>query len=190
MILELDISMLERLEQLSLGQLVFLSLVLSDNQIKHQAASQILSLIKEDEIQELIDNDFISIDVSTANTTYNPTDSLLDLLKEERSMFDEFYEEFPTMVFRPDGTKGYLRANINKCRRRYNQIVGKSKAMHQHLMDCLRFETKEKTFTGKLGYMKTMWKWLVNNEWEAIEEQMMNESQSKDNYESYGTKIL
>lgn len=37
-------------------------------------------------------------------------------------MFNEFYEVFPVYVTRPDGTKGFLRANINKCRKEYNRI--------------------------------------------------------------------
>ena len=41
--------------------------------------------------------------------------------------------------------------------------------------------------TGKIGYMKTMWKWLVQREWEAIEDQMNEESYSTN---SYGTNII
>ena len=29
--------------------------------------------------------------------------------------------------------------------------------------------------TGKLGYFKTMWKWLTQQEWEVIEEQLQYE---------------
>ena len=75
-------------------------------------------------------------------------------------MFDMFYDQFPVYVMRPDGTKGFLRANVNKCRKEYNRIVGKSKAMHEHIMDCLKYEIDERMRTGKIGYMKTMWKWL------------------------------
>ena len=87
-------------------------------------------------------------------------------------MFDEFYDQFPVYVIRPDGTKGFLRANVNKCRKEYNRIVGKSKAMHEHIINCLRFEIDNKMLTGKIGYMKTMWKWLTQHEWETCEEQM------------------
>ena len=88
---------------------------------------------------------------------------------------------------RPDGTKGFLRSNINKCRKEYNRTVGKSKAMHEHIMNCLRKEIDDKMMTGKLGYMKTMWKWITQHEWEAIEEQMYNEPVTSD---AYGTSCI
>ena len=40
--------------------------------------------------------------------------------------------------------------------------------------------------TGKIGYMKTMWKWLTQNEWEVIEEQMSYESEIPVSYGEYG----
>lgn len=103
-------------------------------------------------------------------------------------MFDMFYDQFPVYVMRPDGTKGFLRANVNKCRKEYNRIVGKSKAMHEHIMDCLKYEIDERMRTGKIGYMKTMWKWLTQHEWETIEEQMKVETPNQ-NYYNYGTDI-
>ena len=35
--------------------------------------------------------------------------------------------------------------------------------------------------------MKTMWKWLVNREWEAIQDEM---SYSSNNVQSYGTELI
>ena len=109
------------------------------------------------------------------------------LIKDEVCWFDEFYEVFPVYVMRPDGTKGFLRSNINKCRKEYNRTVGKSKAMHEHIMRCLHKEIEDKMMTGKLGYMKTMWKWITQHEWEAIEEQMYNEPVTSD---AYGTSCI
>lgn len=102
-------------------------------------------------------------------------------------MFDEFYEVFPVYVIRPDGTKGFLRANVNKCRKEYNRIIGKSKAMHEHIMACLRYEIDNKMQTGKIGYMKTMWKWLTQHEWECYEEQMNTETTE---YCGYGENTI
>ena len=36
--------------------------------------------------------------------------------------------------------------------------------------------------TGKLSYMKTMWKWLTQREWEVIEEQMQYNMEGGYNY--------
>ena len=42
--------------------------------------------------------------------------------------------------------------------------------------------------TGKIGYMKTMWKWLTQHEWEVKEEQMSYESETPVSYGEYGTE--
>ena len=102
-------------------------------------------------------------------------------------MFDEFYEVFPVYVTRPDGTKGFLRANVNKCRKEYNKIIGKSKAMHDHIMDCLKFELQDKVTTGKMIYMQTMWKWLVQHGWEYYEDRVKEETIKT---EAYGTTVF
>ena len=188
MILEIDTSVLDRIPNINLNQLIFLTLVLNDNQTINQDIHKLLSLVREEEIQELKSADLISIDVDPkGNQVIHKTQRLIELLKEDKSMFDEFYELYPIYVMRPDGTKGFLRSNINKCRKEYNRIIGRSKAMHEHVMRCLNFELNSKMTTGKIGYMKTMWKWLVQREWEAIEDQMNEESYSTN---SYGTNII
>ena len=60
--------------------------------------------------------------------------------------------------------------------------------MHQHIMNCLSFEIDNKMLTGKIGYMKTMWKWLTQHEWEIYEEQMKVEEPVISN--SYGTELF
>lgn len=188
MILEIDTSILDRIPNLSINQLVFLTLVLNDIKTINQDIQKLLSLVNEEEIQELETQGLISILKDKDNQVISKTDKLDELLKEDKSMFDELYDQFPVYVMRPDGTKGFLRANINKCRKEYNRIIGKSKAMHEHIMNCLRYEIDNKMQTGKIGYMKTMWKWLTQHEWETIEEQMKVETPSTEYY-NYGTDI-
>ena len=188
MILELDTTLLDIFGEISINQLVFLTLVLNDNQSNNQDVHKFLSRISENDIQELINNDLISFTTSGDNKIYSPTEKLLSSVKQDKTWFDEFYEVFPVYVMRPDGTKGFLRSNINKCRKEYNRIVGKSRAMHEHLLQCLQYEIENKMITGKIGYMKTMWKWLTQHEWEVIEEQMSYESETPVNYGEYGTE--
>lgn len=172
MILEIDTSILDRIENLSINQLVFLTLLLNDNQTINQDVQKLLSLVNEEEIIELEKRNLISVSNDTDNQVISKTDTLKDLLKEDKTLFDVFYDQFPVYVIRPDGTKGFLRANINKCRKEYNRIIGKSKAMHEHIIECLNHEINNKMMTGKMGYMKTMWKWLTQHEWENYEEQL------------------
>lgn len=189
MILEIDTSILDRIPNLSINQLVFLTLVLSDIKTINQDIQKLLSLVNEEEIHELELQGLILIRLDDyGNQVISKTEKLNELLKEDKSMFDEFYDLFPVYVTRPDGTKGFLRGNINKCRKEYNRIIGKSKAMHEHIINCLKFEIDNKMQTGKLGYMKTMWKWLTQHEWETIEEQMKLEEPV--NSYSYGTELF
>ena len=189
MILELDTSLFN-IGEISINQLVFLTLCLNDIKQNNQDVHHFISRIDDSEIQSLINQNLITYTTSGNNISYKPTEKLLDLVKPDKSFFDELYEAFPVYVTRPDGTKGFLRANINKCRKEYNHIIGKSKAMHEHIMNCLKFEIDNKMLTGKLGYMKTMWKWLTQREWEVTEEAMQNEQQSLEQSYTYGTNIL
>lgn len=186
MILELDTSLLNKFN-ISINQLVFISLVLNGNQVKYQDIQELLSRVNEEEIQDLIQRNIIVVTTSDDNKIYSPSKDIVDFIKKDRdNMFEEFYEVFPVYVTRPDGTKGFLRSNVNKCRKEYNRIIGKSKAMHEHIMNCLRYEIDDKMQTGKIGYMKTMWKWLTQHEWECYEEQV-NEQQTTD---LYGTTVV
>lgn len=184
MILELDSSLFNKIEDLSINQLVFLTLCLNSNQTNHQDIHQFLSRISETEIQQLIDNGYIAITTLDNNIVYETTNKLKEILGKKEDYFQLFYDTYPIYVVRPDGTKGFLRGNINKCRKEFNRIVGQSKAMAEHLLECLNYDIQEKTMYGKLGYFKTMWKWLVQHEWESIEEQMNYNST-----ETYGTAI-
>lgn len=189
MVLELDISLLDNIKPLTINQLVFLNLVLDENQKNIKYVLLLISLVDEAEIQDLIDRDFIKKETEAGSVIYSPTDGLLKLVKRKVTMFDEFYEAYPQVVIRPDGTKSFLRANKNNCRRRYNSIVGKSTAAHQHLMNCLKFQLEDLTMTGRMGYMKTMWKWLTQCEWEALDEQMKDSVESE-KVNTYGTTLM
>ena len=53
MILEIDTSILDRIPNISINQLVFLTLVLSDIKVINQDIQKLLSLVNEEEIQEI-----------------------------------------------------------------------------------------------------------------------------------------
>jgi hypothetical protein len=82
--------------------------------------------------------------------------------------------------------KAFLQGNSKKCRTLYNKIVKNDTILHNHIIQCLEKEVSDKLMSGKIGYMKTMWKWLTNSEWEIYEEQI-NEP-IKDNL--YGTELI
>lgn len=188
MIIELDTKLLDIQEQLTISQLVFLSMVLDKNQnTKNQDVRRLVSLISDDEISYLVQQNLITSMERGNFIVYEATDKLKGILTTGGDYFDTFYERYPVYVLRPDGSKAYLRANVNKCRHLFNVICGKSSAMAEHLIECLDFEISKKMKEGKISYMKTMWRWLVDHQWEESEEEM-NDTEKPTNI--YGTELI
>jgi len=189
MIIELDTRLLGLPEQLNMNQLVFLSMVLDKNQsTKNQDVRQLVSLISDDEVSYLVQQNLITSMERGEFIVYEPTERLKNFIANKGDYFDKFYEQYPVYVLRPDGSKSYLRANVNKCRHLFNVTCGKSSAMAEHLINCLNFEIHKKMAEGKLSYMKTMWRWLVDHQWEESEEEMNDTVDVKTN--SYGTDLI
>lgn len=188
MIIEVDTKLMELPEQINANQLLFLSMVLNKNQKLNQNVHKIVSLISDDEISYLITQGLItSIEIGNS-ITYLPTEKLTNFLKPEKDYFDLFYDMYPVYVMRPDGSKSYLRANVHKCRHFYNTIIGNSSALAEHINDCLQYEISKKMSTGKLSYMKTMWRWLIDHQWEETEEEMTDTAKNAVN--AYGTELI
>lgn len=188
MIIEVNTKLLDIGEQINSNQLLFLSIVLDKNQPTYQDVRKIVSLISDDEIQCLVNQGLITSIERGNSITYVATDMLKEKLAVEKSYFDLFYDMYPVYVIRPDGSKSYLRANINKCRHIFNVKTGNSSAMAEHIIKCLEFELDKKMREGKISYMMTMWNWLSRNQWEVSEEEMQDSELKTSN--SYGTELI
>lgn len=189
MIIEVETKLLNVAPNINLNQLLFLSMVLNKNQIPNQDVHKIVSLISDDEISYLVSQGLIATIENGESKIYQETDLLKEKIAPKKDYFDLFYEIYPSYVLRPDGSKSYLRANINKCRHFFDSATGKSTAMKEHLIKCLEFEISKKMQTGKLGYMKTMWRWLIDHQWEETEEEMQDVTNTEST-NSYGTELL
>ena len=188
MIIELNTKLLDLPEDLNMNQLVFLSMVLDKNQnTKHQDVHRLVSLISDDEISYLVQQNLITSIERGEFKVYQATERLISFMTNEKGYFDMFYELYPVYVLRPDGAKSYLRANVNKCRHLFDVTCGRSSAMAEHLIACLNFEIHKKMSEGKLSYMKTMWRWLVDHQWEEIEEEMQDTAKQSNDY---GTELF
>lgn len=189
MIIELDTKLLDLPEDLNMNQLVFLSMVLDKNQTtRNQDVHRLVSLISDDEISYLVQQNLITSMERGEFITYEASQRLKDFMALSQSYFDLFYERYPVYVLRPDGSKAYLRANVNKCRHLFNVTCGNSSAMAEHLINCLNFEIDKKMKEGKISYMKTMWRWLVDHQWEESEEEMNDTIEAPTN--TYGTELI
>lgn len=187
MIIEVDTQLMALPEQINLNQLVFLSMVLGKNQKVDQNVQKIVSQISDDEILYLINQNLVASKPRGNSITYLPTEKLKNYLEPPKQFFDLFYEMYPVYVMRPDGSKAYLRANVHKCRHLYNTYVGNSQTMAQHINDCLQHEIDKKMREGKISYMKTMWRWLVDHQWEESEIEM---TEPTEKVSTYGTDII
>ena len=188
MIIEVNTKLLDENPELNSNQLLFLSIVLDKNQPKYQDVRKIVSLISDDEIQYLVDQHLIVSIERDDSVTYEPTDKLKEQISLNKSYFDLFYDMYPVYVVRADGSKSYLRANVNKCRHFFNTKCGKSSAMAEHLIKCLDYEISKRMREGSLSYMMTMWNWLTRSQWEAVEDEMADSK--KVSVSTYGTELI
>ena len=163
-------------------------MILGKNQLKYQDVRKLVSLISDEEISYLITQELVTAIEIGESITYQPTDKLISAVKPEKDYFDVFYDMYPVYVMRADGSKSYLRANVNKCRHFFNSKCGRSSAMAEHLINCLDYEVSKRMREGSLGYMMTMWNWLTRSQWEAIEEEMQDTTKQAVN--SYGTELI
>ena len=187
MIIEVNTKLLDEFPELNSNQLLFLSMVLDKNQPKYQDVRKIVSLISDDDISYLVSQELVTSMERGESITYQPTDKLTEAVLPKKDYFDVFYDMYPVYVMRSDGTKSYLRANVNKCRHFFNTKCGKSSAMAEHLIKCLDFEISKRMREGSLGYMMTMWNWLTRSQWEAVEEEMADSSKVTN---TYGTELI
>lgn len=188
MIIELNTALLNAADKINSNQLIFLSMVLDKNQKNNQDVRKLVSLMNDDDISYLLSQNLVTSIERRNGILYKPTEKLLNLIKPDKDYFDRFYEEYPVYVQRKDGTKAYLRTNVNKCRNMYNQIVGNSEYQANHLLNCLKFEISKKMMSGNMMYMKTMWRWLVDHAWEESEQEMQDTNVKENN--GYGNELI
>lgn len=111
MIIETNTKILD-IPGINLNQLIFLSVVLNKNQKNNQDVHKVISLISDDEIQQLIDKDLITSIEKGNSITYTETDKLIKVITPDRDYFDLFYDMYPIYVLRPDGIKKIGRAHV------------------------------------------------------------------------------
>ena len=188
MIIEVNTKILDVFPDVNSNQLLFLSIVLDKNQPKYQDVRKIVSLISDEEIQYLISQKLIDSIEREDEITYQATEKLREAISLEKSYFDIFYDMYPVYVVRSDGSKSYLRANVNKCRHYFNTKCGRSSTMAEHIIKCLDYEISKRMREGSMSYIMTMWNWLTRNQWEAIEDEMQD--MQKQTVNSYGTELI
>jgi hypothetical protein len=177
MILQVDIDNLIN-NRTKIDQFLVLQLI-QDNEI--EVLNKYLSIYSEEEKKNL----FISlvttgwVDDYNNIGEYNPINlkvkSSLTNLTKNGDYFDEFLNQFPASVTRPDGNKDYLRTDINRVRKLYSKITGNKYLVHKNILDCLRFEILLRNKECNMAYMKRLPKWLASEEWKIYEQRLKDE---------------
>lgn len=120
---------------------------------------------------------------------YTLTEKCLEILNTSNiDMFDEFLSEFPNKVIRSEGNVDFLKSNVAKCRTKYKSITKGKRHIHEHILNCLRFELDIKQSTNSMKFMKKLPNWLESEEWKAYEEEIKNGNKIEKNL-GYGTKL-
>jgi hypothetical protein len=145
---------------------------------EYKLLSQYLSIYSKEKSEEifskLLEIGLISTDEIVGKyefSKYSITPSFLPILVQG-DFFDELLQSYPTYVTRPDGSKDYLRMDLQRCRKYYSKVTGNKLAVHRHILECLQFEVTIKRREGKLCYMKRLPKWLASEEWKCYEQMM------------------
>jgi hypothetical protein len=91
-------------------------------------------------------------------------------------IFEELLTEYPTVVNRPDGSPDLLKTDLVQSRLIYLRITKENKAVHQHILKCLKYEVEQRKSTNTLSYMRRLPKWLASESWKAYEERVDDDS--------------
>ena len=186
MLVEIDLLEAKRLK-LTINQFLLIKLIIDEVNIN--TYKNVVN-IKDEDINKLIKSKIL-----TPNSKYSDsldslelTDEILSFIKK-KDFFDEFYELYPTSVIRSDGSKDYLRTDMNRSRVAYNKIIGKSESKHELIMSALKNEISERRAMNKMGYMKRMFKWLTSEEYMTYAEKK-SDTQEVKNTATYGTEVV
>ena len=120
---------------------------------------------------------------------YTVTNNCLNILNGTNiDLFDEFLAEYPNKVLRKEGNVDFLKTNIAKCRAKYKGIVKGKHHVHEHILDCLRYELNVKQASDSMKYMKKLPNWLEAEEWKTYEDALKEGNNITQN-KGYGTKL-
>ena len=106
------------------------------------------------------------------------------------NMFQELVETYPKSVTRPDGNIDYLLTDLLKANSTYTKLTQNNKALHEHILHCLREEIEQKEETDTMKFMKRLPKWISERSWESYSEQVRDlQSVTGNSSLGYGERI-
>lgn len=103
--------------------------------------------------------------------------------------FEEFLTVFPASTVRPNGTKDYLKTDIQRCKTVYNRLVKNNVSLHNTIINCLKFELQKRQSSNGMAFMKRLPNWLRSEEWKSYEQEIKDSNMNIIINTSYGTDL-
>jgi len=199
MLLQVDVESLIK-NKVTIDQFLIASLIYEKN---FELLSNYLDLYSSSELKVL----FLGLIRAGLIKNNNEQDDVYDFNKFEvrpefirilvqGDFFDEIVQTYPQFITRPNGSKDYLRVDLNRCRKAYSKITGNKYMIHQNILNCLQFEVALRRKENSLSYMKRLPKWLTSEEWKSYEQRIKDEQilnlefgNTKEGGLGYGNKL-
>jgi len=195
MLLQVDVESLIK-NKITIDQFLIASLIYEKN---YELLSNYLDLYSSNELKVL----FLGLIRAGLIENNNEEQEVYDFNKFEvrpafikilaqGDYFDEILQTYPAFISRPDGSKDYLKVDLNRCRKLYSKITGNKYMVHQNILNCLQYEVALRRKENSFAYMKRLPKWLTSEEWKSYEQRILDESLStirKEEELGYGNKL-
>lgn len=87
-------------------------------------------------------------------------------------IFQELVESYPRYVTRPDGNVDYLLTDLSKVKFTYIKLTQNSKALHEHILRCLKEEIDDRESNDSMKFMRRLPNWISDRGWETYNERV------------------
>jgi hypothetical protein len=173
MVIPIELTVLSKLE-ITVGEYALLYLLANRLTAKANDLLRLDSSITPDTIQRLIEKRLIHASHQSNGINLAKVIVRNRFITEMKKgdMFDDLVAHYPIKVTRPDGTQDYLRNDLTRCRKLYNQILKSGEAEHSDVLEALAYEIYDRTNSNKMGYMKRLYKWITSEEWQIWQQKL------------------
>lgn len=105
-------------------------------------------------------------------------------------LYKELYYTYPTSVVRPNGKTDYLRTGHRQSKIFYTTFVHGNIEKHEHILNCLKAEVRDRELNGTMRFMPRLYKWLTSKGWLSYEDRLNEDGSVQEvNNNGYGNKI-
>ena len=104
-------------------------------------------------------------------------------------LYAELYNTYPSKVIRPNGKTDYLRTGHRQSKIFYTTTIHGNIEKHEHIINCLKAEVRDRELNGTMRFMPRLYKWLTSNGWLSYEDHLEDGLVQEVNNNGYGNEI-